>query len=146
MKDKLLSLVEEEGIYLVHWDFDPPVNGFYYHEEGLKPTIGIANGIIDNTPLYTCVLAEELGHHYTSAGQNLPVKGFSYSQRLDISRAEYLAQKWAALKLMPAEKVRQALASGIHEVWELAEEFGVTETLVRFRMGIEDLFAKEVRI
>lgn len=138
MKDKLLGLVEDEGIYLVHWDFEAPVNGFYYHEDGLRPTIGIAKRISDNTPLYTCVLAEELGHYYTSAGQGLPVKGFSYSQRLDINRAEYIAQKWAALKLMPAEKVRQALASGIREIWELAEEFGVTESLVRFRMGIED--------
>lgn len=138
MKEKLLGLVEEEGIYLIHWNFTPPVNGFYYQEAGSMPAIGIANHIKDNTPLYTCVLAEELGHYYTSTGAHLPVARFSYTQRLTISRTEYIAQKWAALQLMPAEKVRQALASGIREVWELAEEFGVTEDLVRFRMRIED--------
>lgn len=137
MKDKLLNLVDEEGIYLVHWDFAPPVNGFYFLEEGLTPAIGIAKRIDENSPLYTCVLAEELGHHYTGAG-HLPVKGLNYSQRLKIGRAEYIAQKWAASILMPAERVRQALANGIHEVWELAEEFGVTEDLVRFRMKMED--------
>jgi Zn-dependent peptidase ImmA (M78 family) len=138
MKDKLLCLVEEEGIYLLHWDFPPPVNGFYYQEAGSVPAIGIASRIKDNSPLYTCVLAEELGHYYTSTGVHPPVARFSYAERLNVSRSEYIAQKWAALKLMPAEKVRQALTAGIREVWELAEEFGVTEDLVRFRMGMED--------
>jgi Zn-dependent peptidase ImmA (M78 family) len=138
MKDKLLYLVEEEGIYLIHWDFPPPVNGFYYQEASSVPAIVIASRIKDNTPLYTCVLAEELGHYYTSTAVHLPIARFSYAERLNVSRSEYIAQKWAALKLMPADKVRQALNAGLREVWELAEEFGVTEDLVRFRMRIED--------
>lgn len=138
MKDDLLYMVEESGIYLVHWDFAPPVNGFYYHEEGLVPTIGIARHIGEYSPLYDCVLAEELGHHYTTTGYHLPVKYFNYANRQNISRAEYRAMKWAALKLMPVEHIKRALHAGFCEIWELAEEFGVTEELVRFRMKLED--------
>ncbi|MDD3898742.1 MAG: ImmA/IrrE family metallo-endopeptidase [Syntrophomonadaceae bacterium] len=56
-----------------------------------------------------------------------------------MSRAEYQARKWAALELMPLDMVKKALASGVSEVWELAEEFGVTEDVVRFRMGLPDV-------
>ncbi len=139
MKDQLLSMVEEAGIYLIHWDFPPPVNGFYYKETGSVPAIGIANRIKDNTPLYSCVLAEELGHYYTSTGVQMPVLRFSYAQRLNVSRSEYIASRWAALKLMPEQSVLLAISSGIREVWELAEEFGVTEDLVRFRMKLLDI-------
>lgn len=88
---------------------------------------------------FRCVLAEELGHHYTSAGNNLPVKFSSYRQKMNISRSEYYARKWAALELMPLDMVKKALAAGILEVWELAEEFDVTEDVVRFRMGLPDV-------
>jgi hypothetical protein len=40
---------------------------------------------------------------------------------------------------MPLDMVKKALASGVSEVWELAEEFGVTEDVVRFRMGLPDV-------
>jgi len=84
-------------------------------------------------------LAEELGHHYTSTGNSLPVKCSSYRQKMNISRSEYQARKWAALELIPLNMIKKALASGITEVWELAEEFGVTEDVARFRMRLPDV-------
>lgn len=139
MSDKLYFLAEEEGIYVVRWDFDHSINGIYYNEEGYSPTIGIAKHLHENSCLFRCVLAEELGHHYTSTGNNLPVKCSNYRQEISISRAEYQARKWAALELMPLDMVKKALTAGITEVWELAEEFGVTEDVVRFRMGLPDV-------
>lgn len=138
MRDDLCLLAEEQGIYVIDWDFDHSINGIYYHEEGRRPAIGIARRIREGSCLFRCVMAEELGHHFTSTGNILPVKCSNYRLRLAINRAEYQARKWGALRLMPAEQVKNALVAGITEVWELAEDFGVTEDLVRFRLRIED--------
>lgn len=101
--------------------------------------VGIAKHIHDGSCLFRCVLAEELGHHYTSTGNSQPVKCSSYRQKMNISRSEYQARKWAALELIPLNMIKKALAAGITEVWELAEEFGVTEDVARFRMGLPDV-------
>lgn len=68
-----------------------------------------------------CVLAEELGHHYTTFGDIL-------DQSTLINRKQELrARWWAYEKLIPLNKIVQAQKAGVRTSYELAEFLEVTE-------------------
>jgi Zn-dependent peptidase ImmA (M78 family) len=134
MPFELLRVAYDEGIRVDYWDFEPPLEGIYIAIPDLPPIIGISNRLFECSPRFRCVLAEELGHHFTTAGDALPKRFFSYRDRLSVSKAEYRALKWAAECLIPRNKLERALRSGCTEVWSLAEWFGVTDEMVKFRL------------
>lgn len=68
-----------------------------------------------------CVLAEELGHHYTTSGDILD-QGYIVNRK-----QEKIARKWAYKKLIPLSKIVQASKLGIRSRFELAEHLNVTE-------------------
>jgi Zn-dependent peptidase ImmA (M78 family) len=139
MLKNLFALAEREGIAIEWWDFKPPLEAVYWATPGLPPVIGLANSLAAVPRAYfRSVLAEELGHFYTTAANALPVTFFHYRDRLAVSRAEYRARKWAALYLVPERKLYRALRKGIREVWELAEWFGVTEEIMALRLNLLD--------
>lgn len=134
---ELLRMAEEQGVLVEFWDFSPPVEGIYISEPGTPPVIGLSNSIRTRAH-FRCILAEELGHHFTTVGSCLPASHFLYSDRLEISRAEHRALRWAARYLMPLDKLQRALWHGARETWALAELFCVTEEMVRFRLGLPE--------
>jgi hypothetical protein len=71
--DAMLQLAEDEAIAVEFFDFIPPVRGIYFTEEYLPPIIGLDNSLPHDTPLLRCILAEELGHHFTTVGYISPV-------------------------------------------------------------------------
>ena len=73
----------------------------------------------------TVSLAHELGHCETGSFYN-PNTGFDLRQR-----HENRANKWAIRKLIQPADLEQAVANGYHEIWQLAEYFGVTEDFMR---------------
>lgn len=71
-------------------------------------------------------LAHEIGHCMTGAFYH------PYSPLETRSRCEYKANIWMIEHILPKERLEAAFAQGITEVWELAEQFGVTEDVIRF--------------
>lgn len=70
-------------------------------------------------------IAHELGHC---------VKGAFYNRYSDYDcrqRHENTADKWAISQLVPVDELDQAVSEGCCEIWELAEHFGITESLMR---------------
>ncbi|MCY8186553.1 ImmA/IrrE family metallo-endopeptidase [Bacillus spizizenii] len=67
------------------------------------------------------VLAEELGHHFTTAGQILD------QSTVQNRKQELRARNWAYKKLVPLNKIIQAHKVGIKNRYELAEFLNVTE-------------------
>lgn len=132
---ELVKYAEANGIRVEYWDFAPPLEAVYWSAPGLgiPPIIGLSRGLFSNRAHFRTVLAEELGHHFTSAHDGLPKTLFHYQDRLVVSREEYRALKWAANFLIPADNLREAVKKGIREDWELAEHFEVDECLVIFR-------------
>lgn len=59
-----------------------------------------------------------------------------------VARHEYHANKWAIKKLIPEDELNEAVRRGNTEVWELAEEFGVTEDF----MAMAVYYYKEGRL
>lgn len=141
--DSMLQLAEDEGIEVELFDFAPPVRGIYYVGEGAPPIIGLDNSLMDDSSLLRCVLAEELGHHFTTCGCFMPRQFFNHSDRLHISKIEFKAMKWAVNYLMPDDELIDVISSGLYEPWELAEHFNVTEEFAKFRLRL--FAAKEIK-
>ncbi len=139
MPFSLLKFADEQGIIVEYWDFEPPLEAVYWSAPGVPPVIGLSRALFSNRAHFRCVLAEELGHHFTSVGSAIPQTFFHYRDRLLVSKTEYMALKWAALELIPLDKLYEAVRKGVRERWELAEHFDVTEEMIDFRVQLPDL-------
>ena len=72
-----------------------------------------------------CVLAEEVGHYETSSGDILDQTDTGNRKQ------ELTARKWAYNKVVPEEKISEAISSGYTEVWEIADHLDVDEQFLR---------------
>lgn len=68
-----------------------------------------------------CVLAEEIGHHYTSVGDITNLKNIGNRKQ------EHVARKWAFEKLVPLHVVKNAIAQGHSDLWDMAEFLDIDE-------------------
>lgn len=68
-----------------------------------------------------CVLAEELGHYYTSAGNILN------QNKLENRKQEQLARDWAYKRVVPLYRFIEAIEEGVRNIYEFANFAGVTE-------------------
>lgn len=134
--EELMRLIFREGIVLEHKVMKESFKGVYYSADGLH-AIFINSGITDNHTLYRSVLAEELGHHFTSIGDCTPLRCMSYQNRLSYDRNELSALRWAAEFLMPTDELMTKIAT-LHPVTlpTLASIFGVEAYLVLRKLEI----------
>lgn len=72
-----------------------------------------------------CVLAEEVGHYETSSGDILDQTNTGNRKQ------ELTARKWAYNKVVPEEKISEAISAGYTEVWEIADHLDVDEQFLR---------------
>ena len=87
--------------------------------------IGMDDRVADGGAQERVHLGHELGHCLTGSF-------YSVYTAVDCrQRHENRADKWAIRKLIPVDQLDDAVASGCTELWELAERFGVTESLMR---------------
>lgn len=82
------------------------------------------NKNIDTTIEKACVLAEELGHYHTSAGDILD------QTKLSNIKQEKKARNWAYKKLVPLQYIISAYNAGICNKHDLAEYLSVTEAFL----------------
>lgn len=138
---QLLQLAEREGIVVEYWELNEPLEAVYLVESGMAPVIVISKTLLkENRAHLRTVLAEELGHHFTSV-HNVSLTRFHYKDRLlVVHREEYRALKWAAQYLIPDDKLYIALRKGLHETWRLADYFNVDQCLIEIKL--ENLYPK----
>lgn len=132
--EELIRLVFREGIILEHKPMTPAVQGVYYNIEGLRAII-INEAVVERAVLYRSVLAEELGHHFTSIGDTTPHRAMSYRERTRYEKAERAAVRWAADTLMPTV-LFTAVLGGLLPITlpAAAEAFAVEEYLVMAKL------------
>lgn len=117
MFDKLLIEAENLGINVEEHDFkNMNLKGLY--TDGV---IILNPAAIKSNTEKTCILAEELGHHYTSSGNIL-----DQSNIVNIKQ-ENKARNWGYEKLIPLKSFVDASKVGLANRYELAEYFEVTE-------------------
>lgn len=73
----------------------------------------------------TCVLAEELGHYYTTVGDILDQEDISNIKQ------ESKARAWAYDKLIPVEELKRAFDAGCRATYEIADYLDVDEGFLK---------------
>ena len=85
------------------------------------------------------VLAEELGHHYTTVGDILDQSDIGNRKQ------ERKARAWAYEKIVPLDSIKQAFTTGHREPWGIAEYLDVDEQFLRDAMQYyEEVYGDEL--
>lgn len=111
--ERLLIETEDNGIVVVEKELD---SGKGYYCDGV---ILINSRLSDNVKY--CVLAEELGHHFTSYGI------ITCQDELKNKKQELVARRWGYEHLISLMKIIEAFELGAKNSYEMAELLGVTE-------------------
>ncbi|WP_307892588.1 ImmA/IrrE family metallo-endopeptidase [Bacillus swezeyi] len=119
MYEALLNECTRERIIVEEKVIKGAIMGLYANN-----VIWINKRIKDQTKK-SCVLAEELGHHYTTFGDILD------QSDIQKKKQELRARWWAYEQLVPLNKIVQAQKEGITNRFELAEYLGVTENFLQ---------------
>ena len=85
--------------------------------------IGIHKGISTSTEK-ACILAEEIGHYFTTYGDILD------QTKTDNRKQEKRARNWAYKKLLPLDKLIEAYETGVRNRFELALYLDIIEEFV----------------
>ncbi|KXG78246.1 ImmA/IrrE family metallo-endopeptidase [Thermotalea metallivorans] len=112
---ELLQIAEDENIEIIEMNLTGRNKGLYADN-----IIAIGSNI-DTTIEKTCILAEELGHYYTSFSDIVD------QTKIGNRKQERRARAWGYEQLVSIEKLVQASDEGIRNKYELAEYLGVTE-------------------
>lgn len=124
MPEALFFLAEKEKILVRFFPLPADLLGAYYYTSDKKPVIILHNKLKSNRKLLRCILAEELGHHFTA---NYNLLAFARAGLYDRNKCEHKAIWWATKYLVPMDKLIETVNSGLFSTWELAEHFDVTE-------------------
>ncbi len=133
--EKLLDIARKERINLEYSKLPDNLLGLYVAKGSALPLIILDKTLKSDYRLHRCILAEEIGHHFTSVGQTIcPAANFPFWQTGQ-SKAELKALRWSAMHLIPYKNLMQAVhKESLHLIWQLAEKFDVTEELMLFRL------------
>ena len=132
--EKLLQEAEDDNIRV--YDFDLGDDNF----DGLYIDGNIAlSSKMETSVRRACVLAEELGHHYTTVGDILN------QNDIENRKQERKARGWAYEKMLPLSSIRQAFIVGCREPWEIADYLDVDERFLREAMQYyEEVYGEEL--
>ena len=112
--EELLYEADSNGLIVKEKDI-PGYGGRIY-----KNRIAIHKGI-DTSVEKACILAEELGHHYTTVGNIIDMTDVQNRKQ------ERQARLWAYNKLIGLAGIIRAFEAGCQDVHEIAEYLEVTE-------------------
>ena len=82
--DKLYKLCEDENIQIEWVNFNPCILGLYISDKDIPPTIALNKSIFNDRLKTMEILAEEVGHHFTTNG-NFANRLLHYSDRVRLS-------------------------------------------------------------
>jgi hypothetical protein len=114
--NRLLEIADAEHITIEYRKLSHGLNGFYISEENYPPFIAFSYSLRSNYRLHSSVLAEELGHHFTSVGERFAKRHHSTQDRLTIDKVEYKALRWAANHLVPEDDLLDVIKEGLYEI------------------------------
>jgi|SRR6056297_439073 len=113
--EKLKSIAEKENIEIIENCNIGKLKGLY-----IDNIISLSKSI-NNQHEKKCIVAEELGHHYTSYGNILD------QDNIKNIKQEKIARRWAYKKLVTFKGIIEAYENGVKNRYELASYLKVTE-------------------
>lgn len=133
--EEMVWLAKQEGISVHRYPIRPEFNGLYVRAGDLHRThILIDTEIPEDSIEYRAIFAEELGHHYTTAGNwVIAACAPAHSRRVIRDSVELKALRWGVEYLVPPDALLYLLKRR-YNVWEIAEELRVPEAWVLEQM------------
>lgn len=129
--EKLFQIASDENITIDYTDTLPnTLQGLYLQLEGIGPIISILKYIQEDRELFIEVLSEELGHYFTSVGDNL-LKIQNYKDYLNICKCEKQALNWSVNAVISNEDLEKAFKNNCASYYDIAQYLNVPEKLVR---------------
>lgn len=117
--EKLESEACDDGIDVIGCSFESDkIKGLYCDK-----VIGINKNL--DASEKSCILAEELGHHYTTTGNILD------QSKVENRKQEHIARLWAYRKIITVDKLADARRCGCRNRFEIAEHLEVTEEFLQ---------------
>lgn len=118
--EELLNEAETAGVSVDEdYPFKSALKGLY-----IDNNIALSD-CLDTSAEKACILAEELGHHYTTVGNILD------SSDSGNAKQEYQARVWSYNRLIGLSGLIRAYQRGCQSFYEVAEFLGVTEECLR---------------
>jgi Zn-dependent peptidase ImmA (M78 family) len=109
-----------------------PNQSGYFRNVGDKWIIGVNRLHHKNRQRYT--LAHELGHYILHKEKNIDIVDTTFFRNNETDSIEYMANEFAAKLLMPQDKVEVLINQGIKNIGELAENFEVSASAMKYRV------------
>jgi len=132
---QLYKLIDQENIRLVEDDIPGRVKGLYFDH------IIVLHKNIETASERNCILAEELGHHFTSSGNILD------QSSLSTIKQENSARRWAAEQLIKPDKLIDSFKAGVRSRWELSQFLDVTEAFIEDSLvHMKKLYGEQIAI
>lgn len=80
-------------------------------------------------------IAHELGHYFMHRDKNLNFEDATFFRNENNSSIEYAANEFAGRLLMPEDRLRDAVSSGMKSLEKLANLFEVSTTAIKYRVS-----------
>ncbi|NMA73849.1 MAG: ImmA/IrrE family metallo-endopeptidase [Bacteroidales bacterium] len=127
--ERLVSTIDD--IVVLYEDMDGGKSGSLYQKDG-KWIITINNKHHKNRQRFT--LAHELGHYILHKEKNATFEDTAFFRGGQMDAIEYAANSFAATILMPEEKLKGLIDSGIRSVSLLANKFNISTSALKYRL------------
>lgn len=125
--DKLLKICATSGIHLERTKLPKNLKAILYSDKETDPVISIDYSICTYKET-ACVLAEEIGHYYTSCGNLLTDSNLHKSI---INKQENIARRWAFKYMISLSDLIAAHKAACTSLYEVAEHLDITEEFLR---------------
>jgi len=117
--DQLIQAAEDDDIEVMEVSFKGGLKGLY------SDNVISINSKIQTSIEKKCILIEELGHHYKTAGNIIDLKNVCNRKQ------ELKARNWSYERLVPLKSLIKASYNGCTDLYELAEYLDVTEEFLK---------------
>lgn len=128
--EKLFQIAADEGIIIDYTDSLPnTLQGLHIHLQGIGHIISILHYIKNDRDAFIEILSEELGHYFTSVGDNL-INMENYRDYLKICKCEKQALNWSVNTVIKNIDLENSFKNNCASYYEIAEFLNVPEKLV----------------
>ena len=121
MIENLYRIIDDHNIKLIEKDLtsiDPALKGLYFDN------FILLDKNIDTVAERACILAEEIGHHFTTIGDILDTSD------LHKEKEEEKSRRWASKLLIEPLRLIDAFNAGVGSRWELSQFLDLTEEFI----------------
>lgn len=125
--DELLIEAEKNGLKIKEKPLKHNLKGLYNNGRI------ILDKKLSNNQERKCILAEEIGHHYTTYGNIIDENDISNKKQ------ELFARKWAYKKLVGILDIINAFKIGVRNRYELAEYLNITEGFLQSALNYYEI-------